>query len=363
MKYLLGLILIINFSCKDHPPKDANRQVEPETILTDEQRDLIYEKAAILPNQSQISIAIIKNGVVQFYGVKREQDSTLTIQNHQAIFEIGSITKVFTCTLLADFVVNQKIELDDNIDALLGFSLKDNVKLSFKQLATHTSGLPRVPASLDSVSLENPYKGYGEMRLKKYLSEKLEMVHTPGEKCDYSNLGVGLLGHVLTKVEGRTFEELLQAIIFSKYKMNNSTTIRAQIEDRLLKGLNDEGLEVSNWDLAVFMGAGGILSTVEDLSKFVLAQFDISNKELALSRRNFFTVSENFSMGLGWSIIKTETGQEWNWHNGGTGGYTSSMILDTKTKNGVIILSNISALGKLTNTIASLSPALMNTLN
>ena len=67
-------------------------------------------------------------------------------------------------------------------------------------------------------------------------------------------------------------------------------------------------------------------------------------------------------MGLGWSVIQTESGAEWNWHNGGTGGYTSSMIIDAKAKNAIIILSNVSALGKLTNNITSLSPELMKTL-
>uniref|UniRef100_UPI0030EB8E87 serine hydrolase domain-containing protein n=1 Tax=uncultured Cyclobacterium sp. TaxID=453820 RepID=UPI0030EB8E87 len=188
----------------------------------------------------------------------------------------------------------------------------------------------------------------------------LIMKHKPGEVSDYSNLGVGLLGYVLSNKTQMTYEEMLQKKIFSKYGMVASTTLRSIVENKLVIGLNDKGEEVSNWDMSVLMGAGGILSSLNDMSKFALAQFDSLNRELVLSRTAFFEVTENYSMALGWSVIQTESGAVWNWHNGGTGGYTSSMIIDVKAKNGVIILSNISALGELTNTITSLAPALMD---
>jgi len=341
----------------------ANGQNRQSSQLTEKQYTLIYKKAEDLPNKSQLSIAIINNGETKFFGIKRENDSTLTIKNADFVFEIGSITKVFTSTLLANFVIDQQLNLDDDINDYLNFPLNDDVAVSFQELATHTSGLPRIPVSLTTVSLDNPYKNYGEEKLKTYLTEKLEVIYSTGEKSEYSNLGFAILGYVLGKIADDTYEEMLQSNIFSKYKMVNSTTYRKNIEHKLIKGLNDEGKELSNWDLSAFMAAGGILSTVKDLSKFTLAQFDDTNKELVLTRTSFFKVTDSYSMGLGWGLIKTESGAIWNWHNGGTGGYTSSMIIDTKAKNGVIILSNVSALGKLTNNISSLCPELMNTLN
>lgn len=330
--------------------------------LSKEQYELILERTKKFPPNAQLSIALIKNGETKFFGIKRENDSSMTFDNHQMVFETGSISKVFTGTLLANFARDKKLELDDPIHTALDFPLKDQVEITFKQLATHTSGLPRIPPSLDSVSLDNPYKEYGEEVLRKYLSEELVMVNKPGESCDYSNLGFGLLGYVLGEIEDATYEEMAQNLIFSRYDMKHSTTDRKLIESTLVKGLNDKGEEVPNWDMAVHMGAGGILSSVEDMAKFGLAQFDPSHTELELSRTNFFKVTENYSMALGWSIIRTESGAVWNWHNGGTGGYTSSMILDTKAKNGVIILSNLSALGELTQEVTGLSPDLMKSL-
>lgn len=358
---LLLLVLMLT-SCGSQQPDAPDAPSEPEGIITEQQKELILNKVEALPSQAQLAIAIIDDGEVSYFGIKREKDSTLVIRNHDRVFEIGSITKVFTGTLLAGYVVEDKVALGDRINDELNLSLKNDVEISFEQLATHTSGLPRVPASLDSVSLENPYKEFGEEALKKYLTEDLVMLQDPGEQCDYSNLGGGLLGYVLSKVAQTTYEGMLQERIFSKYKMLASTTIRKEVAGNLVMGLNDKGEEVPNWDMSVLMGAGGILSTVEDLSKFAIAQFDSTNRELALSRTDHFKVSDQFSMGLGWSVIKSESGADWNWHNGGTGGYTSSMIVDVKAKNAVVILSNVSALGELTGNVTSLSPELMNVI-
>ncbi|WP_149304477.1 serine hydrolase domain-containing protein [Pareuzebyella sediminis] len=332
--------------------------------LSERQLQLITDCMDLLPNQAQLSIALIENGNVNFVGFKKENDSVVPIDNSGNVYEIGSITKVFTATLLADFVLDEKIRLEDNINEHLDFSLKDNIQITFEQLATHTSGLPRVPISLSSpdLSLENPYKDYGEDKLRLYLTEKLELIGEPGTSSSYSNLGFGLLGYLLGKIEHSTYEDLLQTKIFSEYQMSNSTTNRDLVKEKLVRGLNDNGNGVPNWDMGVHMGAGGILSNVKDLSKFALAQFDDKNLDLKLTRAKHFTVDENYSVGLAWGLIKTDSGEVWDWHNGGTGGYTSSMILNTESKNGTIILSNISALGKLTANVAGLAPELMKTI-
>ena len=97
-----------------------------------------------------------------------------------------------------------------------------------------------------------------------------------------------------------------------------------------------------NWDFDVLFGGGGILSSTEDLVKFANAQFNPKNKELALTRKPTFDIDESMKIGLGWHILKTDKGFNWVWHNGGTGGYSSSMVIDAEKKNGVIILSNAS---------------------
>ena len=95
-----------------------------DNIITKKQSDLIFEKSKVFPNQTQISIGIIENGDIKFYGIKRVNDSIIYIDNHKSVFEIGSITKVFTSTLLSNFVIDKKIKLDNKINNYINISLK-----------------------------------------------------------------------------------------------------------------------------------------------------------------------------------------------------------------------------------------------
>lgn len=159
----------------------------------------------------------------------------------------------------------------------------------------------------------------------------------------YSNLDTGLLGYTLGLSQHTSFQNLLQQHVFDKYKMHNSFTSVQNITQELVKGQNQDGVITSNWDFNVLFGAGGVLSTTEDLSKFVIAHFDPNNKELALTRKPTFEVSKNLNMGLGWHILKSQNDKLLYWYNGGTGSYSSSMTINTTDKSGVVILSNLSA--------------------
>ena len=331
-------------------------------LITKEQSEIIFERTKIFPNNTQIAVAIIKNGNANYYGLNKASDTISTIGNQKSIFEIGSISKVFTSTLLANSVIDEKINLNDNINGYLKASFNNNIEISFIDLANHTSGLPRLPSNLDlaKVNPENPYKDYKEKELEEYLTTHLE-VSNKGE-YQYSNTGAGLLGFTLSKIENVTYESLLKNKIFSKYDMRNSTTDITTIKGNLVKGLNNEGVEVPNWEFSVLAGAGAIFSTVEDLSQFAVSQFDFSNEELKLTRVKSFELNENMDIGLGWYILKSQSENLWYWHNGGTGGYSSSMVIEEKSKNGIIILSNVSAFNPNMGNIDRLCFELMKTL-
>lgn len=331
-------------------------------LITKEQSEVIFESAKIFPNKTQIAIAIIKDGKANYYGINKVNDTFSRIDNQKSIFEIGSISKVFTSTLLANSVKDEKIKLNDNINSYLKTPFNNDIKITFIDLANHTSGLPRLPSNLDlaKVNPNNPYKDYKEKDLEEYLTTHLELSNK-GE-YQYSNTGAGLLGYTLSKVENATYESLLNSKIFSKYDMQNSTTDITEIKGNLIKGLNNEGIEVPNWEFSVLAGAGAIYSTVEDLSQFAISQFDFSNKDLKLTRVKSFELNENMDIGLGWHILKSQSENLWYWHNGGTGGYSSSMVIEEKSKNGIIILSNVSAFNPNMGNIDRLCFELMKTL-
>lgn len=324
--------------------------------------DLIFSKSKDFPNNTQLSIAIIHNDETNYYGIIKENDSIKPIDNKDKIFEIGSITKVFTSTILASLVEDNKIKLTDYINSYYPFTFKDNTKITFKSLANHTSGLPRLPENLDLSNEKNPYNNYGKKELNEYLKNILKLESKPAKVYSYSNLGAGLLGYTLGLSQKTSFQKLLQYKIFDKYMMNNSFISSNNLKNKLVKGLNSDGEIVSNWDFDALFGGGGILSTTEDLVKFVKAQFNPESKELTLTRKPTFNVSENMKIGLGWHILKSEKDKELFWHNGGTGGYSSSLAINIEDKNAVIILSNVSAFNPKMKNIDNLCFGLIGTL-
>lgn len=340
-----------------------NSLSENENNVTNKHKELIFEKTKSFPNNTQLSFAIIKNGTINFYGIKKKNDTILSINNSRTIFEIGSITKVFTATLLANAVLNKKVKLNDAINPYFDFPFYNQTKISFKQLANHTSGLSRLPSNLDvSLNPENPYKDYCKTALDAYLADYLSISESTKNKYEYSNLGAGLLGYTLGKLEGLSFEELLIKDVFTKYKMVNSTTNFANAKGTLIKGLDVEGKEVANWEFNILTGAGGMLSNVEDLSKFAFAQFDASHIDLTLTKQQTFQIDDNTAIGLGWHIKNQNTDKTWYFHSGATGGYTASFLLDCDAKNSIIILSNVSAFNPNMINIDSLSFELMLSL-
>lgn len=335
-----------------------NYQCNNETIISHNQSELIFNKAYNFPNNTQISIALVNGDSTIFYGVKRENDTLVTIDNKNKVFEIGSITKVFTSTLLAGLLVDSTIDLDDKINDKISFELNNSISISYKELANHTSGLPRRPSDIVFSALRNPvnpYQHYSVDKLERYLSKKMKLAQDPGLSYKYSNLGAGVLGYVICKIENKDYQSLLDEKIFSRFEMTNTSTIRRALEGNLVAGLGPFGNEIANWDFASLEGAGNVLSTTVDLSKFVVANFDTLNIELMLCREKTFTVNSQLDIGLAWHIRKDKSDDNWYWHNGGTGGYRSSMVIDIENKKGVVVLSNVSVGHKKSNEIDNLS--------
>lgn len=329
------------------------------TLISKAQAEMIYNHVKSFPNNTEISIGIIQKQQTVFIGIKRVNDTIVAYTNKQKIFEIGSISKVFTSTLLTNAVITGKVKLNDSIQNYI--KIKPIEPITFQMLANHTSGLPRLPSNLNlfTVDPNNPYKEYDSQKLKDYLIEKIELKQKPGIKYEYSNLGAGLLGYILTEIEHSSYERLLQEQIFSKYEMPNSTSNIKSIKEGLIKGLNAKGEKTDNWNFDVLAGAGGIFSSVYDLSKFATAQFNNENKELMLTHTATFSVNNNMKIGLGWHLL---TKKNLIWHNGGTGGYTSSMAIKKENQTGIIILSNVSAFHKNRGKIDELCFGLIKTL-
>src|SRR5580700_3787583 len=128
------------------------------------------------------------------------------------IFEIGSISKVFTSLLLADMVNRKEVTLDDPAAKYLPENVtmpeRSGKSITLLDLSTHSSGLPRLPSNLKLKDPFNPYAGYSVDDLYQFLSS-YTLRRDPGSEVEYSNLGAGLLGHLLAYRAGTDYESLI----------------------------------------------------------------------------------------------------------------------------------------------------------
>ena len=337
-----------------------------EEIINEKQQKLIFNKSKYLPNNTQVSIGVIKNGQANYYGIKRQNDSIYTVNNSKNIFEIGSISKVLTANILSKFVLENKINLNDNVNNYFDLKLKDSAQISFKSLANHTSGIPRMPNNFSYSSEKNPLNPYKEYKvddLETYLLDSLKINQDTEGKFLYSNLGFALIGYTLSKIDNQDYKSMFDSYIFSKYDMTNSTFKKEEVNDLLVKGLNSQGDEVPNWDLQIFGPAGGVLSNAEDMAKFIIAQFDEKDKELKLLRAQTSKINSRLGMGLGWFIENPKSNKKRMYrHGGNTGGYSSMIIVDVKNKNGIIILSNVTSRNPYFENINKLAASLIKNI-
>src|SRR5690606_38631017 len=157
------------------PTQTTNNSVNALNNYPKEISEIIFSKTKDFPNNTQLSIAVIQNGKTNYYGITKLNDTIKPIENQNKVFEIGSITKVFTSTVLASLVEDGKIKLTDKINSYYSFPFKDNINLNFKELANHTSGLPRLPENLKPTDENNPYKDYSKKEIDEYLKNLMKL--------------------------------------------------------------------------------------------------------------------------------------------------------------------------------------------
>lgn len=294
-----------------------------------------------------LAIGVIQKGTTETFFFGQLSQENATKPDADTVFEIGSISKVYTALATQALVGEGKLKWDDSVRDVLPEDVTlvpvfEQIKLS--HLATHRSGLPRLPDNLEveDIDVDNPYKEYGSDSLYAFLGA-YEARIPPGKKMEYSNLGFGLLGHVGELVSGRTYGDLLAEKIFGPLGMTNSG-VSVPATKNLAVGHSPEGDEVQYWDFQVLGGAGVVKSTLGDQLRFLAANLNPTNSPIAEvleECQQKHGESWMGDVGYGWQLTSTLQGElDFVWHNGGTGGFVSFAGFDRKHGNAVVMLSS-----------------------
>jgi serine-type D-Ala-D-Ala carboxypeptidase/endopeptidase len=320
---------------------------QPLTVLsTDEIRGILVRRIDQQKQALGIVVGVIEPGgrrVVAYGNLANGDPRTV---DGDTIFEIGSISKVFTSLLLADMVNHKEVALDDPAAKYLPEHVKlperSGKSITLLDLATHSSGLPRLPSNLKPKDPGNPYAGYGVDDLYQFLSG-YTLPRDPGSEVEYSNLGGGLLGHLLAYRAGTDYESLIRSRITEPLGMpDTGITLSSSMKQRIATGHNALLAPVSYWDFTTLAGAGALRSSANDILTFMEAFLGYKESALASAMKAMLEVRRpvgktKFEIGLGWHIFGDGV-----WHNGGTGGFRSFIGYDPKSRIGVVALSNTS---------------------
>ncbi|HEX5985458.1 MAG TPA: serine hydrolase domain-containing protein [Nocardioides sp.] len=268
--------------------------------------------------------------------------------DERTVFEIGSVTKVFTALLLADQVVAGNVELEQPLQELLP-DVRIPVRgrpITLADLATHTSGLPRLPRSMLRQAMRNrsdPYAHFTEHDVHAGL-ERARLRREPGGKWRYSNFGAAVLGHALAKHAGTTYDHLLRERVTGPLGLVDTViTLRPDQVQRAARGHTRWRHPTNDWSMPAMPAMGAVHSTAADLTKFLHAQLDPDDTPLAEAIRLTHEPRAGrppLQAALGWLVASLpKGGPTVHWHNGGTGGARSFAGFVADQRSACVVLT------------------------
>ncbi len=266
----------------------------------------------------------------------------------RTIFEIGSISKVFTALILADMVSKGEVALDDPAEKYLPAGVKmperGGRKITLLDLATQTSGLPRAPDNMPYGNIDDPIADYTEALMLDYLG-RYQLTRDIGSQFEYSNLGFGLLGYLLGRAARSDYATLLAQRITGPLGMRDTAIgLSADQQRRFAQGHDAYMRPAAPWTFGALPGCGAIRSSGDDMLTFLRAVIDPNSPigpamKLAAEWRRP-TGMGRLGIGLGWMIGKPAEGRSTLLHNGATGGFRGMIWLEPAKARGVVVLTN-----------------------
>ncbi|HUJ12549.1 MAG TPA: serine hydrolase [Thermoanaerobaculia bacterium] len=258
--------------------------------------------------------------------------------NGETIYEIGSVTKTFTALVLADAVERGEVKLDTPVQQLLpGWTIPKSITLL--DLATQSSGLPRLPENLMPKNPADPYADYTIADLKSFLAS-FHPASAPGTHYEYSNVGFGLLGEALAQNEGMSYADLVRARVTGPLAMRDTVVdLTPEMTRRFAEGHAPTGQAVGPWHFPALAGAGALRSTAHDLIIYLQSMMHPGKAAALATEPRRGTDQPNVRIALAWQI-DSRHGAPVVWHNGMTGGYAA--FVGFSGDRGAVVLTNVS---------------------
>jgi len=289
-------------------------------------------------------VAVVSGGQVTTYTA----GITPTGLDERTEFQIGSITKTFTATLLALMVRDGSVKLDDPIGKYLAPGVTaptfQGRPIRLIDLAEQNSGLPAIPDNLGATSLDDPYATYTPAKLHAFLSS-YRLTREPGTQYEYSNTGVGLLGDLLAARAKTSYGDLLETHVFHPLGMQDTAIdLSAEQRARLAPGFNIDNDPQQPWDFAELAGAGALYSDMHDMLIYLRANMAAPagklGPDMAFAQQPRFPIAFDgvVKIGLVW-MTNEKSGI--TWHNGQTGGYHAFIAFNRAAQTGVVVLANV----------------------
>lgn len=286
------------------------------------------------------------------YASRGHRDEAGRAVDENTVFEVGSVTKVFTSLLLAVMVAAGEVALDEPLAGLypeLRLPTRGR-PVTLVDLATHSSGFPRLPPGLLRQALrhrDDPYAAFSADDVVRAM-ERTRLRREPGTRPRYSNFGAGVLGEALARRAGQPYAELVHDRVCAPLGLADTTVGRsAEQLDRRAVGHDRRGRPVPDWRMDSLPGMGALHSTAADLARFLAAQVDPESTPLAaairLTQEPRLRLGRTGQQALGWMcspLPRSRPGTTVHWHNGGTGGSFSYVGFVREARAGVVLLTN-----------------------
>lgn len=295
-------------------------------------------------NDSTVLVGIVNQKGRQIYSVGLSDKLNIPIEDR--FFEIGSISKVFTASLLQTMVNDKIVKLNDPVikyqpNYARAFSTNEK-EITLKDLTTHHANLPRYPSNIKVMDKMNPFASYQTKDLNEFLSNfQLKQYKN---KFKYSNVGVGILGNLLASLLDTDYQEAINTRICKPLGMHDTFVNVSEIQRQRMIISYMKNKEIPPFSAPALPGAGVLKSTLNDMMTFLEANLGLIDHPLQQvfnqthKIQSDISVNHNTQIGLGWMLSKDKQTQETiHWHNGGTVGFNTYIGMKKEKKMGVII--------------------------